>query len=237
MLVQDGDFVRAGTKLSDGATSPFDILNIMGPYAVQQYLVNGIQEVYRSQGIKINDKHIEVISRQMMRRVEIEDPGDTSFLEGEAVERYDFLEANDVIFDKKVVEDSGESSKLKPGQLITIRELREENSYLKRNDKKLVTVRPAVAATSKPLLQGITKSSLGVRSWISAASFQETTKVLSTAAIGAKRDDLEGLKENVISGKKIPAGTGTKEFRDLLVTVAKPKYEENVGAETVVEAE
>jgi DNA-directed RNA polymerase subunit beta' len=221
MLVQDGDFVRAGTKLSDGATSPFDILNIMGPYAVQQYLVNGIQEVYRSQGIKINDKHIEVIARQMMRRVEIQDAGDTPFLEGEAVERYDFLEINDMIFDKKVVEDAGESSKMKPGQLVTLRQLREENSYLKRNDKALVQFRDAISATSKPLLQGITKSSLGVRSWISAASFQETTKVLSTAAIGAKRDDLAGLKENVIAGKNIPAGTGVKAFRDLIVTVNK----------------
>jgi len=224
MLVQDGDFVRAGTKLSDGATSPFDILNIMGPYAVQQYLVNGIQEVYRSQGIKINDKHIEVISRQMMRRVEIEDPGDTPFLEGEAVERYDFLQVNDQIFDKKVIDDAGESTKLKPGQLVTVREIREENSYLKRNDKTLVQSRDAIPATSKPLLQGITKSSLGVRSWISAASFQETTKVLSTAAIGAKCDDLSGLKENVIAGKNIPAGTGVKAFRDLIVTV-KPSHE------------
>ena len=220
MLVQNGDFVRAGTKLSEGATSPFDILNIMGPFAVQQYLVNGIQEVYRSQGIGINDKHIEVIARQMMRRVEIEDPGDTSFLEGEAVDKFKFFEMNDWIFDKKVVEDGGESTKLNPGQLVSLRQLREENSYLKRNDKKLVVFRDAISATSKPLLQGITKSSLGVESWISAASFQETTKVLSTAAIGAKVDTLEGLKENVISGKLIPAGTGLREFRNLLV---KPK--------------
>ena len=230
MLVQDGDFVRAGTKLSDGATSPFDILNIMGPYAVQQYLVNGIQEVYRSQGILINDKHIEVISRQMMRRVEIEDAGDTHFLEGEAVERYDFLEANDWIFDKKVVEEAGESTKMKPGQLVSLRQLREENSYLKRNDKKLVQFRDAIAATSKPLLQGITRSSLGVRSWISAASFQETTKVLSTAAIAAKTDDLSGLKENVIAGKQIPAGTGSKSFRDLIVTVNQASIEAEAAA-------
>jgi len=222
MLVQDGDFVRAGTKLSDGATSPFDIMNIMGPFAVQKYLVDGIQEVYRSQGIVINNKHIEVIARQMMRRVEIEDPGDTAFLEGEAVDRFEFLEANDWIFDKKVVEEGGESEKLKPGMLVSLRQIREENSFLKRNDKKLIEFRAAVPATSKPLLQGITKSSLGVKSWISAASFQETTKVLSTAAIGAKCDKLEGLKENVIAGKKIPAGTGSKNFRDLLVTV-KPK--------------
>jgi len=234
MLVQDGDFVRAGTKLSDGATSPFDILNIMGPYAVQQYLVNGIQEVYRSQGIGINDKHIEVISRQMMRRVEIEDPGDTHFLEGEAVERYDFLQTNDAVFDKKVVDEAGDSSNLKPGQLVTIREIREENSYLKRNDKELVKFRDAIPATSKPLLQGITKSSLGVQSWISAASFQETTKVLSTAAIGAKRDDLLGLKENVIAGKNIPAGTGTRAFRDFIVT-AKPLTNGSEAEEQLVE--
>jgi len=221
MLVQDGDFVRAGTKLAEGATSPFDILNIMGPFAVQQYLVNGIQEVYRSQGIGINDKHIEVIARQMMRRVEIEDPGDTTFLEGEAVDRFKFLAMNDWIFDKKIIEESGDSENLKPGQLVTLRQLREENSFLKRNDKKQVTFKKAVAATSKPLLQGITKSSLGVESWISAASFQETTKVLSTAAIGAKVDYLTGLKENVISGKKIPAGTGLREFRNLLVKPAE----------------
>ncbi len=231
MLVQDGDFVRAGTKLSDGATSPFDILNIMGPFAVQQYLVNGIQEVYRSQGIGINDKHIEVICRQMMRRVEIEDAGDTSFLEGEAVDRFKFLEENDWIFDKKVIEEAGDSDKLKPGQLVSLRQIREENSYLKRNDKALVEFRDAITATSKPLLQGITKSSLGVDSWISAASFQETTKVLSTAAIGAKRDTLEGLKENVISGKRIPAGTGLKEYRDLIVNVKKVEVQEEAADE------
>ena len=221
MLVQDGDFVRAGTKLAEGATSPFDILNIMGPFAVQQYLVNGIQEVYRSQGIGINDKHIEVIARQMMRRVEIEDPGDTTFLEGEAVDKFKFFEMNDWIFDKKVIEDGGESVKLKPGQLVSLRQVREENSFLKRNDKKKVTFRDAIAATSKPVLQGITKSSLGVESWISAASFQETTKVLSTAAIGAKVDYLTGLKENVISGKRIPAGTGLRKFKQLLVKPAE----------------
>lgn len=219
LLVQEGDFVRAGSHLSDGATSPIDILNISGPFAVQQYIVNGIQEVYRSQGIGINDKHIEVIVRQMMRRVLIEDPGDTQFLEGESVEKYDFLEQNDYIFDKKIVMDSGDSNKLKPGQITTVRQIREENSYLKRNDLKLVEYRDAISAVSSPLLQGITKSSLGTTSWISAASFQETTKVLSTAAIGAKRDDLEGLKENVIVGKKIPAGTGIKKYDDMVVTV------------------
>jgi DNA-directed RNA polymerase subunit beta' len=174
--------------------------------------------VYRSQGININDKHIEVIVRQMMRRVQIEDPGDTRFLEGEAVEKYDFLEQNDWIFDKKFITDAGDSEKLKPGQLVMLRQLREENSQLKRNDKKLVEYRDGVAATSSALLQGITRSSLGTPSWISAASFQETTKVLSTAAIGARRDYLLGLKENVIVGKRIPAGTGLAEFGQMLVT-------------------
>ncbi|MCR9054882.1 MAG: DNA-directed RNA polymerase subunit beta', partial [bacterium] len=218
ILVQEGDFVRAGTPLSDGATAPRDILNIKGPFAVQSYLVNGVQEVYRAQGITINNKHIEVIVRQMMRRVQIEDPGDTSFLEGEAVEKYQFLEQNDWIFDKKVVTESGDSNKLRPGQLVTLRQLREENSQLRRNDLELVQYRDAVPATSSSLLQGITKSSLGTESWISAASFQETTKVLSTAAIGAKMDFLNGLKENVIVGKRIPAGTGMREYEDLFVT-------------------
>ncbi|MDG2418698.1 MAG: DNA-directed RNA polymerase subunit beta', partial [Saprospiraceae bacterium] len=218
ILVQEGDFVRAGTQLSDGATSPRDILNIKGPFAVQYYLVNGVQEVYRSQGITINDKHIEVIVRQMMRRVQIEDAGDTTFLEGEAVEKYDFLEQNDWIFDKKFVTDAGDSNKLKAGQLVTLRQVREENSFLKREDRKPVEFRDAVPATSSPLLQGITKSSLGTFSWISAASFQETTKVLSTAAIGAKRDYLTGLKENVIVGKRIPAGTGLRKYDELIVT-------------------
>jgi len=233
ILVQEDDFVKAGTQLSDGATSPFDILNISGPFAVQQYLVNGIQEVYRSQGIGINDKHIEVIVRQMMRRVEIEDPGDTVFLEGEPIEKNDFLHQNDWIFDKYLITEEGESSKLKKGQLVSLRQIREENSYLKRNDKKIVSYRNAIPATSKPMLQGITRSSLGTRSWISAASFQETTKVLSTAAIAAKVDRLTGLKENVISGKNIPAGTGFKQFKNILVT---PKKIEEVE-EPVVEEE
>jgi DNA-directed RNA polymerase subunit beta' len=217
ILVQDGDFVRAGTPLSDGATAPKDILNIKGPFAVQGYLVNGIQEVYRSQGITINNKHIEVIVRQMMRRVQIEDPGDTIFLEGEAVEKYDFLEQNDWIFDKKVIEDGGDSNNLRLGQLVTLRQVREENSLLKRQDLEPVQYRDAIPATSSPILQGITKSSLGTHSWISAASFQETTKVLSTAAIGAKMDHLSGLKENVIVGKPIPAGTGMRKFTRLYV--------------------
>ncbi len=217
ILVQEGDFVRAGTPLSDGATSPTDILNIKGPFAVQYYLVNEVQEVYRSQGININDKHIEVIVRQMMRRVQIEDPGDTHFLEGESVEKYEFLEYNDWIFDKKFVIESGDSQKLKAGQLVTLRQIREENSILKRSDLKLVQFRDAIPSTSKPILQGITKSSLGTVSWISAASFQETTKVLSTAAISAKKDILNGLKENVIVGKRIPAGTGLRRYDRLLV--------------------
>jgi DNA-directed RNA polymerase subunit beta' len=236
ILVQEGDFVRAGTQLSDGATAPADILSIKGPFAVQTYLVNGIQEVYRSQGITINDKHIEVIVRQMMRRVEIEDPGDTIFLEGEAVEKVNFNEQNDWIFDKKFVTGAGESDTMKAGQLVSIRQLREENSLLKRNDKKIVEFRDAVPATAKPMLQGITKSSLGVVSWISAASFQETTKVLSTAAIGAKRDLLNGLKENVIVGKLIPAGTGMKQFRSMKV-LPKEIFEEETEGETEEVAE
>jgi len=174
--------------------------------------------------VGINDKHIEVIVRQMMRRVEIVDPGDTTFLEGEAVEKYEFLEQNDWIYDKKFIVSPGDSNRLKAGQLATLRQLREENSFLKRNDKKLVEFRDAVAATSLSLLLGITKSSLGTESWISAASFQETTKVLSTAAIAAKKDGLIGLKENVIVGKRIPAGTGLREFRNLYVTT-KSAYE------------
>lgn len=217
ILVQEGDYVRAGTRLSDGAIAPKDILHIKGPFAVQQYILQGIQDVYRSQGIGLNDKHVEVIIRQMMRRVQIVDPGDTVFLEGEAVEKYDFLRENDRVFDKKVVTEGGDSNKLKPGMIVSLRELREENSFLRRNDHALVEVRDAIPSTSQPILQGITKSSLGTPSWISAASFQETTKVLSTAAIGAKEDLLSGLKENVIVGKPIPAGTGMKKFRDLIV--------------------
>ena len=220
ILVQDGDFVRAGMRLSDGAIAPIDILNIKGPYAVQSYLVNEIQEVYRSQGISINDKHIEVIVRQMMRRVKIEDAGDTIFLEGESIEKYEFLKQNDWIYDKKFINDAGESNKLKAGEIVSVRQIREENSYLKRNDMKIVEFRDAVPATSSSMLQGITRSSLGTYSWISAASFQETTKVLSGAAINAKTDFLEGLKENVIVGKLIPAGTGLIDRKNLIV---KPK--------------
>ncbi|HNR06976.1 MAG TPA: DNA-directed RNA polymerase subunit beta' [Saprospiraceae bacterium] len=218
LLVQEGDFVRSGTPITDGTIAARDILHIKGPYAVQSHLVNGVQEVYRSQGININDKHIEVIVRQMMRRVQIEDPGDTHFLESEAVDKHEFNEHNDWIFDKKFVTDSGDSTKLKPGALVSLRQIREENSILKRNDKKLVEYRDALPATSSPLLLGITKSSLGTESWISAASFQETTKVLSQAAIAASKDILNGLKENVIVGKRIPAGTGLRQFETLLVT-------------------
>ncbi len=218
LLVQEGDFVRAGTALSDGTVTPKSILAIKGSFAVQAYLVNGVQEVYRSQGIAINDKHIEVIVRQMMRRVTIEDSGDTTFLEGEAIEKWNFIHQNDWIYDKKVVTEGGDSSKLKAGALVSLRQIREENSFLKRNDRKPVQFRDAVAATSSPMLQGITRSSLGTESWISAASFQETTKVLSTAAINAKPDLLYGLKENVIVGKKIPAGTGLRKYDNLFVT-------------------
>ncbi len=218
LLVQDGDFVRAGTALTEGTISVKDILAIRGPFAASSYLVNGVQEVYRSQGININDKHIEVIVRQMMRRLEIVDAGDTHFLQGEPVERNEFIDYNDWIYDKKLVLEAGESTKLKAGALVTLRQVREENSFLKRNDKKLVEYRDAVAATAVSMLLGITKASLGTESWISAASFQETTKVLSTAAIAAKKDHLMGLKENVIVGKKIPAGTGMRQYENLQVT-------------------
>ncbi len=217
IMVQDGDFVKAGTPLSDGATTPSDILNIKGPFAVQEYLVNEIQEVYRLQGVKINDKHIEVIVRQMMRKVTIVDPGDTKFLEDDTVDKMDFMQENDWIFDKKVVTESGDSEELHPGQIITLREVREQNSLLRRADKKLVEYRDAQPATSTPLLLGITKASLGTQSWISAASFQETTKVLSQAAINGKSDDLMGLKENVITGNLIPAGTGMRDYDDIIV--------------------
>lgn len=225
ILVQEGDFVRAGTPLSEGTIAPKDILSIKGSFAVQSYLVEGIQEVYRSQGININDKHIEVLVRQMMRRVIIEDAGDTHFLESEAVDKFEFAEQNEWIFDKKFITDPGESSKLKAGQLVTLRQVREENSYLKRNDKKIVQFRDAISATSSPMLQGITRASLGTYSWISAASFQETTKVLSQAAISAKCDRLEGLKENVIVGKLIPAGTGVKAFTKDLFVAHKDSYQ------------
>jgi DNA-directed RNA polymerase subunit beta' len=224
ILAQDGDFVKAGTPLSDGSTAPADILAIKGPFAVQEYVVNEIQEVYRLQGVRINDKHIEVIVRQMMKKVEIQDPGDTRFLEGDTVDRIEFNEENDYIFDKKVVVDAGESTKLKAGQIVSLREVREENSVLRRSDRKLIEFRDAQSATSSPLLLGITKASLGVQSWISAASFQETTKVLSSAAIMGKTDDMLGLKENVITGHPIPAGTGLRDFENMIVG-SKEEYE------------
>ncbi|HEY8781021.1 MAG TPA: DNA-directed RNA polymerase subunit beta' [Mucilaginibacter sp.] len=217
ILVQDNDFVKAGMPLSDGSISPADILAIKGPAAVQEYLVNGIQEVYRLQGVKINDKHFEVIVHQMMQKVAIEDAGDTRFLEREAVDSWDFMLENDDIFDKKVVIDPGESSTLKSGQIVSVRKLRDENSILKRKDLKLAEVRDAIAATSSPILQGITRASLGTKSFISAASFQETTKVLNEAAIAGKKDLMLGLKENVIVGHLIPSGTGLREYENIRV--------------------
>ena len=217
ILVQDNDFVKAGMPLSDGSISPADILAIKGPAAVQEYLVNGIQEVYRLQGVKINDKHFEVIVHQMMQKVAIEDAGDTRFLEREAVDSWDFMLENDDIFDKKVITEPGDSESLKSGQIVSLRRLRDENSILKRKDLKLVEVRDAIAATSSPMLQGITRASLGTKSFISAASFQETTKVLNEAAIAGKKDMMLGLKENVIVGHLIPSGTGLRVYENIRV--------------------
>jgi len=231
ILVQENDYVKAGMSLSDGAVTPLDILKIKGPTAVQEYLVNEVQDVYRMQGIKINDKHIEVIVRQMMSKVTILEQGDTSLLEGEKVEKLEFLSENDRIYDKKIIVDPGESTVLKEGQIVSLRKVREENSNLKRNDLKVAEFRDAVPATASPLLQGITRSSLSTYSWISAASFQETTKVLSTASIAAKRDYLEGLKENVIVGHRIPAGTGLKEFNSLVVS-SQDDYDKLKSKET-----
>jgi DNA-directed RNA polymerase subunit beta' len=229
ILVQDNDFVKAGQPLSDGAITPSDILAIKGPTAVQEYLVNEIQEVYRLQGVKINDKHIEAIVSQMMQKVEILDSGDTSFLQGEYVDKLEFREVNDAILDKKFVTDGGDSQKFKPGQIITPRELRDENSALKRKDLRPVEVRDALPAVSAPTLQGITQASLKTESWLSAASFQETTKVLSEAAIRGKADTLAGLKENVIVGHLIPAGTGQRRFNDLIVG-SEEEYDRMVEA-------
>ncbi len=225
ILVQENDYVRAGMPLSDGSITPEDILAIKGPSAVQQYLVNEVQEVYRLQGVKINDKHFEVVVRQMMRKVRIQDSGDTTFLENQLVHKDDFIKENDEIFGSKVVLDAGESDNLKAGQIITPRELRDENSILKRADKALVTARDAVAATATPILQGITRASLQTKSFISAASFQETTKVLNEAAVSGKIDDLEGLKENVIVGHRIPAGTGMRDYENIIVG-SKEEYDE-----------
>ena len=217
ILVQENDYVRAGTPLSDGAITPADILNIMGPTAVQEYIVNEVQDVYRMQGVKINDKHFEVIVRQMMRKVNILDPGDTCFLEQQVVDKRDFMDENDRIWGKKVVVNAGDSENLQPGQIITARKLRDENSALKRRDLRTVTVRDAVPATSEQILQGITRAALQTSSFMSAASFQETTKVLNEAAINGKTDTLEGMKENVICGHLIPAGTGLRQYDSLVV--------------------
>jgi DNA-directed RNA polymerase subunit beta' len=217
ILVQENDYVKAGTSLCDGVITPRDILAIKGVTTVQEYIVNEVQEVYRLQGVKINDKHFEVVVRQMMRKVEVLDAGDTRLLEKQLINKNEFMEENDMIFDKKYVEDAGDSSKLKSGQLVSVRQLREENSKLKRKDLQLVQVRDAVPAISAPILQGITRSSLQTESWVSAASFQETTKVLNEAAIRAKVDGLKGLKENVIVGHKIPAGTGLFDTKELIV--------------------
>ena len=225
ILVQENDFVKAGMSLSDGAITPNDILNIKGPSAVQQYLVNEVQEVYRLQGVKINDKHFEVLIRQMMQKVQIQDSGDTTFLENQIVHKNEFLKENDNLYGKKVIEESGDSQNLKVGQIISARELRDENSLLKREDKKLIVAREAVNATGFPILQGITRASLQTKSFISAASFQETTKVLNEAAVNGKIDNLDGLKENVIVGHKIPAGTGNREFDDVIVGYVD-EYEE-----------
>ena len=224
ILVQEHDAVRAGTPLSDGVITPADILAIKGPTAVQEYIVNEVQDVYRLQGVKINDKHFEIIVRQMMRKVQINDPGDTAFLEQEIVDKLDFAEENDRIWGKKVVIDAGDSENMQKGQIVTARKLRDENSSLKRRDMKIVQVRDAVPATSTQILQGITRAALQTKSFMSAASFQETTKVLNEAAIRGKEDHLEGMKENVISGHLIPAGTGLREF-DKIIVGSKEEYE------------
>ena len=227
ILVQENDFIKAGMPLSDGAITPSDILAIKGPSAVQEYLVNEIQEVYRLQGVKINDKHFEVVVRQMMRKVRIIDSGDTLFLENQLIHKNDFIEENDKIYGMKVVESAGDSENLKEGQIITARQLRDENSLLKRNDKNIVEARDAQPATAEQVLQGITRASLQTKSFISAASFQETTKVLNEAAVSGKVDTLEGLKENVIVGKKIPAGTGMRIYDNTIVG-PKDEMEQNL---------
>jgi DNA-directed RNA polymerase subunit beta' len=236
ILIQENDYVKAGIPLSDGAITPNDILSIKGPTKVQEYIVNEVQEVYRLQGVKINDKHFEIIVRQMMRKVDIDDPGDTKFLEKQVVDKWEFMEENDWIFGKKVVIEAGDSANLKPGQIITARKLRDENSLLKRKDMKVVEARDAVPATSSQVLQGITKAALQTQSFMSAASFQETTKVLNEAAIFGKVDELEGLKENVIVGHLIPAGTGARQYSSLIVG-SKEEYEELTNPVDVEEGE
>ncbi len=216
-MVQENDFVKTGEALSDGAITPADILSIKGPTAVQEYLVNEVQEVYRLQGVKINDKHFEVIVRQMMRKVEIEDPGDSVFLERQLIPKSEFMAANDDLYGKKVITDAGDSASYKIHQIESARKLRDENMRLKREGKTQVQFRDAVPATSNPVLQGITRASLQTESFISAASFQETVRVLNEAAISGKVDYLQGLKENVIVGHLIPAGTGLREYEKLIV--------------------
>jgi DNA-directed RNA polymerase subunit beta' len=228
ILVQENDYVRAGTPLSDGAITPADILAIKGPTAVQEYIVNEVQDVYRLQGVKINDKHFEIIVRQMMRKVEIDESGDTRFLEQQIEDTLEFMEEHDRIWGKKVVLEGGDSQTMQPGQIVTARKLRDENSMLKRRDLKLVEVRDAVPATSTQKLQGITRAALQTFSFMSAASFQETTKVLNEAAINGKVDKLEGMKENVICGHLIPAGTGQREF-DKIIVGSKEEYERAVA--------
>jgi len=236
ILVHDGDYVRAGQPLSDGAITPQDILRVEGPAAVQRYVLNGIQEVYNLQGVKINDKHIEVIVRQMMQKMEVVDPGDTRFLEGEAVDKWILQKENDWIYDKKFVTDAGESDVMHAGQIVSLKDLRQENSALRRQDKKLVEFRDAVPATATPILQGITKASLGTQSFMSAASFQETTKVLNEAAISGKVDELKGLKENVIVGHLIPAGTGIRRFENT-VTGSREEYDRLMAAKMAADDE
>ena len=217
IVVQENDYVKAGMALSDGAITPSDILRILGPTKVQEYIVNEVQEVYRMQGVKINDKHFEVIVRQMMSKVKIEDPGDSRFFEDQIVDKWEFMDVNDELYDKVVVVDAGDSQNVQPGQIISMRKLRDENSSLKRRDMKLVQVRDIIPATSNQVLQGITRAALQTSSFISAASFQETTKVLNEAAIQGKVDPLENLKENVICGHLIPGGTGLREYDNLVV--------------------
>ncbi len=233
ILVQENDYIKAGMPLSDGAVTPTDILNIKGPSAVQEYLVNEIQEVYRLQGVKINDKHFEVVVRQMMRKVKIIDSGDTIFLENQLIHKNDFIQENDAIYGMKVIEDAGDSENLKQGQIVSSRDLRDENSILRRADKNLVEARDATPATADPILQGITRASLQTKSFISAASFQETTKVLNEAAVNGKIDTLEGLKENVIVGKRIPAGTGMRMYDKMIVGAAEEMAEETEAEEVI----
>ena len=235
ILVQEGDYVRAGVALSDGAVTPDDILAIKGPTAVQDYIVNEAQAVYRLQGVEINDKHFEIIVRQMMRKVLIQDAGDTRFLEGQVVDKMDFLDENDRIWGRKVVTDAGDSEILRPGQIITARRLHDENSSLRRRDRKLVVARDALCATASQILQGITRAALGTKSFMSAASFQETTKVLNEAAIQGRVDTLEGMKENVICGNLIPAGTGLREFQKISVHNVE-EYEQIKAAREAAEA-